>query len=193
MLPPPCRTVRLRDYTESVEGRLPDAMAECIGMIQIIIDDLPSENYNVLRCICDHLVQASTHEDITNMAEGNFAICFGQTILTPPDDQAAIMATGFANRFVNLLLHNVSNVILTVVFLAHPFYFFKYHAIFERDQENDADGDADEGGEAADPDTHYLEGLEEEEEGEGEGEGVSPVSHILTTTTTTEDGYGVAM
>ena len=106
-----CRTAHLRDYTESVEGRLPDAMAECIGMIQIIIDDLPNENYNVLRCICDHLVQASTHEDITNMAEGNFAICFGQTILAPPDDQAAIMATGFANRFVNLLLHNVSNVV----------------------------------------------------------------------------------
>ena len=83
-------------------------MAECIGMIQAIIYDLPTANYNVLRCICDHLVQASTHEDITNMAEGNFAICFGQTLLAPPDDQAAIMATGYANRFVNLLLNNVS-------------------------------------------------------------------------------------
>jgi hypothetical protein len=105
------RATHLCDYTESVEGRLPDAMAECIGMIQTIIDELPNANYSVLRCICDHLVQASTHEDITNMAEGNFAICFGQTILTPPDDQAAIMATGYANRFVNLLLNNVSRVV----------------------------------------------------------------------------------
>jgi hypothetical protein len=85
-------------------------MAECIGMIQAIIDDLPFANYNVLRCICDHLMQASTHEDMTNMAEGNFAICFGQTILTPPDDKSAIMATGYANRFVNILLNNVSHV-----------------------------------------------------------------------------------
>lgn len=104
------RTAYLRDYAESVEGRLPDAMAECISMIQTVIDELPTANYNVLRYICDHLVQASTHEDITNMAEGNFAICFGQTILTPPDDQAAIMATGYANRFVNILLNNVSSV-----------------------------------------------------------------------------------
>jgi hypothetical protein len=113
VVPPPAGPPTYVDYAESVEGRLPDAMAECIGMIQTIIDDLPSVNYNVLRCICDHLVQASTHEDITNMAEGNFAICFGQTILTPPDDQAAIMATGYANRFVNLLLNNVSNVLLS--------------------------------------------------------------------------------
>ena len=171
-------------------------MAECIGMIQTIIDDLPSANYNVLRCICDHLVQASTHEDLTNMAEGNFAICFGQTILTPPDDQAAIMATGYANRFVNLLLNNVSNVVppaLTSFFLLTLFLNLKkkYHALFERDQENEGDGDADEGGEAAAADTHYLEGLEEETEGEEEG--VSPAGHMLTTTTTSGDGYGVAL
>ena len=78
-------------------------------------------------------------------------------------------------------------------FFSSPIFFSKYHAIFERDQENDLDGDADEeGGETADPDTHYLEGLEEEEEGEGE-EGVSPVDHILATTTTAGDGYGVAL
>jgi len=145
------------DALRSVEGRLPDAMAECIIMIQTVIDDLPIANYNVLRCICDHLVQASTHEDITNMAEGNFAICFGQTILTPPNDHAAIMATGYANRFVSILLNN-------------------YHAIFERDQENEAEGDADEGGVAA-ADTHYLEGLEEEEEDQ-----VSSLDHVLTRT-----------
>lgn len=98
-------------------------MAECIGMIQTIIYDLPTANYNVLRCICDHLVQASTHEDITNMAEGNFAICFGQTILAPPDDQAAIMATGYANRFVNLLLNNVgTNYISRLVGFTHVFF-----------------------------------------------------------------------
>ena len=166
-------------------------MAECIGMIQTTIDGLPNANYNVLRYICDHLVQASTHEDITNMAEGNFAICFGQTILKPPDDQAAIMATGYANRFVNLLLNNVSNVVPLVLRVIFAHLFLQYHDIFERDQENEADGDADEeGGETAAPDTHYLEGLEEEEE---EADQVSSAGHVLAGTTTSGDGYGVAL
>ena len=162
-------------------------------MMQTIIYDLPTANYNVLRCICDHLVQASTHEDITNMAEGNFAICFGQTILAPPDDQAAILATGYANRFVNLLLNNVGiNYFSRLVAFTHVF--LQYHAIFERDQENEAEGDAyEEGGEAA-PETHYLEGLEEEEEEEEvEEDRVLSAGHVPGGTTTSTDSYGLAL
>ena len=60
--------------------------------------------------------------------------------------------------------------------------------------EGDADADADvdvdedeEGGETA-PDTHYLEGLEEEDE-----DRVSSAGHVPAGTTTSADSYGLAL
>jgi len=81
------------------------------------------------------------------------------------------------------------------LFFGLKFYLFtliiQYHAIFERDQENEADGDVDEeGGEGSAADTHYLEGLEEEEEGD---DGMSSAGHMPVTTPTSGDGYGVAL
>lgn len=75
------------------------------------IKRLPVANFNVLRRLLEHLALASTHEDQTRMAEKQFSLVFGQTVLVPPESGGAkAISAGiqYANRVVEIMLNNVS-------------------------------------------------------------------------------------
>jgi len=129
--------VQRRDRTESID------------LMRNAIMKLPSPNFQVLKRVMEHLMIGSTHEDQTRMAEKQFSLVFGQTILTPPE-QGGIKAINAGIQYGNRVVE---------VMLIH------YHAIFEG--EADAEGvDSDSDIEAADPssDPRLLEGLEEVDE-----------------------------
>jgi RhoGAP domain len=73
---------------------------------------LPSSNLQVLKRVMEHLTIGSTHEDQTRMAEKQFSLVFGQTILTPPE-QGGIKAINagiqYGNRVVEVMLIHVSH------------------------------------------------------------------------------------
>ena len=71
---------------------------------------LPSPNHHVLKRVMEHLTIASTHEDQTRMAEKQFSLVFGQTVLTPPDQSINAINAGiqYGNRVVEVMLIHVS-------------------------------------------------------------------------------------
>jgi hypothetical protein len=102
------------------------------------------------------------------MAEKQFSLVFGQTILTP-SEQGGIKAINagiqYGNRVVEVMLIHVSNFLYTVY--AHILSrATQYHAIFEGEADAEGDEDSDEDTEAADQTggSHFLEGLEEVDE-----------------------------
>lgn len=116
---------------------------ESINRMRHAIMKIPLPHLYVLRRLMEHLTIASTHEDQTRMAEKQFSLVFGQTVLTPPDQTINAINAGiqYGNRVVELML-------------------IYYHAIFEveADEEDDGEG-ADASGEM-----HFLEELEEVDE-----------------------------
>lgn len=80
-------------------------------MIRHAISKMPLAHFNVLRRVLEHLTVGSTHEDQTRMAEKQFSLVFGQTILTPPE-QGGIKALNagiqYGNRVVEVMLNHVS-------------------------------------------------------------------------------------
>jgi hypothetical protein len=101
------------------------------------------------------------------MAEKQFSLVFGQTILTPPA-QGGIKAINagiqYGNRVVEIMLNHVRINDIMHSRLTNPL--LKYHAVFEEEAEVDGEDDDDEYVEDDDDETHVLEGLEEEEEEE---------------------------
>ncbi|CAG8749680.1 12130_t:CDS:2, partial [Acaulospora colombiana] len=51
------------------------------------VHKLPLAHFNALRRLMEHLSVASTHEDVTRMAEKQFSLVFGQTVFTPPESE----------------------------------------------------------------------------------------------------------
>lgn len=75
--------------------------------------NLPSPNFYALRRVMEHLTIASTHEDQTRMAEKQFSLVFGQTVLTPPDQSIDAINAGiqYGNRVVEVMLIHVSSCV----------------------------------------------------------------------------------
>jgi hypothetical protein len=86
---------------------------QSIELMRKAVHKLPLANFNVLRRIVEHLSVASTHEDVTRMAEKQFSLVFGQTIFTPPESEG-VKAIGagmqYGNRVVEVLLIHVSRL-----------------------------------------------------------------------------------
>jgi len=84
--------------------------AESIDLMRHAVMKLPPAHYYVLKRVMEHLTIGSTHEDQTRMAEKQFSLVFGQTVLTPPE-QGGIKAINagiqYGNRVVEVMLIHV--------------------------------------------------------------------------------------
>jgi hypothetical protein len=79
-------------------------------MLRNAVSRLPLGHFNVLRRVLEHLTVGSTHEDQTRMAEKQFSLVFGQTILTPPEEggiKAFNAGIQYGNRVVEIMLIHV--------------------------------------------------------------------------------------
>jgi hypothetical protein len=136
-------------------------------MMRNAVSKLPLGHFNVLRRVLEHLTVGSTHEDQTRMAEKQFSLVFGQTILTPPE-QGGIKAINAGIQYGN----RVVEVMLIHVRLSRaPLYAYtdrtpEYHAIFEGEVDGEAEEEDEEEETIVDAtgEMHFLEGLEEEDE-----------------------------
>lgn len=72
---------------------------------RMLREELPEDNYVVLKCILDLLVEVAAHSDKNKMTKVNLAICFGPNLIWPKG-QSSLSTMGYINTFTLLLLEN---------------------------------------------------------------------------------------
>lgn len=98
----------------AIEAVQTNEHSQAIQMMQYAISRLPLAHFNVLRRVLEHLTVGSTHEDQTRMAEKQFSLVFGQTILTPPESggiRAINAGIQYGNRVVEVMLNHVRHLL----------------------------------------------------------------------------------
>ncbi|XP_060555400.1 rho GTPase-activating protein 8-like isoform X3 [Ruditapes philippinarum] len=72
---------------------------------RMLTEELPEDNYTVLKYILDLLSEVAAHSDKNKMTTTNLAICFGPNLIWPKG-QASLNTMGHVNTFALLLLDN---------------------------------------------------------------------------------------
>lgn len=72
---------------------------------RMLTEELPDNNYQVLKYILDLLVEVAAHSEKNLMTTQNLAICFGPNLIWPKG-QATLNTMGHVNTFALLLLDN---------------------------------------------------------------------------------------
>lgn len=79
---------------------------------RMLTEELPEDNYAVLKYILDLLTEVAAHSDKNKMTTQNLAICFGPNLIWPRG-QASLNTMGHVNTFALLLLDNFDTLFKT--------------------------------------------------------------------------------
>ncbi|XP_003738003.1 rho GTPase-activating protein 26 [Galendromus occidentalis] len=106
-LPEPLMTFRL--HQEFIKAAKLENAQERINRVEKLVQELPQENYRMLRILIEHLVKVSDNKTTNLMSISNLGVCFGPTLLRPEEETvAAIMDIKFCNVIVEILIENFS-------------------------------------------------------------------------------------
>lgn len=74
-------------------------------VVRVILDDqMPSDNYTVLRYIMEFLHQVSLRSEKNHMNASNLAVVFGPNLIWPKDDQVSLASLAPINTFTQVLI-----------------------------------------------------------------------------------------
>ncbi|KAM4899418.1 rho GTPase-activating protein 1 [Sylvia borin] len=100
-LPEPLLTFGL--YSHVVSFQNVEEMKR-VDVVRKTLQDLPEENYQVLRLLTAFLVQVSAHSDRNKMTNTNLAVVFGPNLLWAKDVAITLKAINPINTFTKFLL-----------------------------------------------------------------------------------------
>lgn len=99
----PILTFELYEPIMKLHGQ--DEERQLMEVKRILTEELPDDNYIVLKFILDLLVEVAAHADKNKMTTQNLAICFGPNLIWP-NGQASLCTVTYVNSFTQLLLDN---------------------------------------------------------------------------------------
>ncbi|XP_052240817.1 rho GTPase-activating protein 8-like isoform X3 [Dreissena polymorpha] len=99
----PILTFELYEPIVRLHGQ--DKDRQIIEAKRMLTEELPEDNYVVLKYILDLLVEVAAHSEKNRMTTVNLAICFGPNLIWPRG-QVSLSALGHFNTFALLLLEN---------------------------------------------------------------------------------------
>ncbi|KAL4232466.1 Rho GTPase-activating protein 1 [Mactra antiquata] len=97
----PILTFELYDPIIRLHGQ--DKDEQILQAKRMLYEELPDDNYQVLKCILDLLSEVAAHSEKNKMTTQNLAICFGPNLIWPKG-QASLNTMGHVNTFALLLL-----------------------------------------------------------------------------------------
>lgn len=106
-LPEPILTFKLYE-TIITSTKIPDATEKLKVVWCILHNELPEENFVVLKFLMEFLNEVLDYSAVNKMTAMNLAIVFGPNILWSRSQAASIDAMAQINSFTLLLLENVS-------------------------------------------------------------------------------------
>ncbi|XP_055333348.1 rho GTPase-activating protein 8-like [Paramacrobiotus metropolitanus] len=107
-LPEPLLTYSLYDKVLGIQGIAAAGRADVVKLI--LNDQLPDDNYAVLRYIMEFLHQVSLRSETNHMTASNLAIVFGPNLIWPKDEQVSLASLAPINTFTQVLIENAPNV-----------------------------------------------------------------------------------
>jgi len=106
-MPEPIMTYELYEYTIRIPGLENEDQLE--ETRRILIEELPRDNYTVLKKVVSFLVQVAAHEENNKMNIKNIALVFGPNIAWG-QGQLSLTAIGQVNNFMELLITNYDDL-----------------------------------------------------------------------------------
>lgn len=106
-LPEPIMTFKLYDIIITSTA-IPDVTAKLKVVWHILHNDLPIENFVLLKFLMEFLNEVLAHSAVNKMTASNLAIVFGPNLMWSKSQAASLDAMAQINAFTLLLLENVS-------------------------------------------------------------------------------------
>ncbi|XP_064629851.1 rho GTPase-activating protein 8-like isoform X5 [Lineus longissimus] len=107
-LPEPLLTFDLYDAILRIPS-YPDQDKRVMETRRLIIDELPDDNYDVLKYVISFLTLVKDHADMNKMSSQNLAIVFGPNLIWPRS-QVSLTTMTHINAFTELLISNYEDI-----------------------------------------------------------------------------------
>lgn len=108
-LPEPVLTYDLYDHIIRVQGL--DGRERLLEMRRLLSDELPDDNYYLLKYVIHLLTEVADHCEVNKMTEQNLAIVFGPNILWSKSE-ASLTTLGYVNTCAQLLISQFHQLFL---------------------------------------------------------------------------------
>lgn len=108
-LPEPLMTYEL--HNSFMQAAKQQSKTLRIHDIHVLVHQLPDVHFRMLHIIMRHLKKVSEHSSENLMSVANLAVCFGPTLMRPPEETlAAIIDIKFCNVMVEILISNYEKI-----------------------------------------------------------------------------------